>query len=191
MNDFTEHDPADRVIRCAVVIRVREDECEVLREGRLITAQFASMFPAPRTERVQPGNLVAMTATSDGTETVLWRWYDGVVLEDGPEAIRLWEPAHGEVLAQARPAYIPRGPGTRASCPRDFLAQTGGWRVPLPRTHGTPMSNWTRSTSCSPRTACGTPLSELALRSLVGTLREPIRVRTASVRARRTLAAYR
>ena len=114
MNDLTEHDPTHRVIRCAVVIRVREDDCEVLREGRLITARFASMFPAPRTDRVQPGNLVAMTATSDGTETVLWRWYDGVVLEDGPEAIRLWEPAHGEVLAQARSAYIPGKPGTRA-----------------------------------------------------------------------------
>lgn len=114
MNDVTEHDPDDRVIRCAVVLRVREDECDVLREGRLITAQFAPMFPAPRTERVQPGNLVAVTVLSDGTETVMWRWYDAVVVEDGPGVVRLWEPAHGEVLAQARPAYIPRGPGTRA-----------------------------------------------------------------------------
>lgn len=114
MNDSTEHDPTDRVIRCGVVIRVREDECEVLRDGRLLTARFPSRFPSPRTERVQPGNLVAMTTASDGIETVLWRWYDGVVLEDGREAIRLWEPAHGEVMAQARPAYIPGKPGSRA-----------------------------------------------------------------------------
>ena len=114
MNDSTKHDPTVRVIRCAVVLRVREDECDVIRDGRLQTARFAPMFPSPRTERVQPGNLVAMTAASDGTETVLWRWYDAVVLDDGPEAIRLWEPAHGEVLAQARPAYIPGKPGARA-----------------------------------------------------------------------------
>lgn len=109
-----KHDPSVRVLRCAVVLRVREDECDVIRDGGLHTAQFASMFPSPRTERVQPGNVVAMTAASDGTETVLWRWYDAVVLDDGSDAITLWEPAHGEVQAQARPAYIPGKPGTRA-----------------------------------------------------------------------------
>lgn len=67
MNDLAEHDPVDRVIRGVVVIRVREDDGDVFREGRLITARFASMFLAPRTERVQPANLVAMTATPDGT----------------------------------------------------------------------------------------------------------------------------
>lgn len=114
MNDSAEHDPTVRVIRCAVVLRVREDECDVLRDGRPHAARFASMFPSPRTERVQPGNLVAMTAASDGTPTVLWRWYDAVVLDDESDATRLWEPAHGEVLAQARPAYVPGNPGTRA-----------------------------------------------------------------------------
>ncbi len=72
------------------------------------------MFPSPRTERVQPGNLVATTAASDGTETVLWRLYDAVVLDDGADAIALWEPAHGEVLAQARPAYLPGQQASRA-----------------------------------------------------------------------------
>lgn len=72
------------------------------------------MFPSPRTERVSPGHLVAMTTASDGIETVVWRWYDAVVLGDEADAVRLWEPAHGEVLAQARPTYRPRPPGTRA-----------------------------------------------------------------------------
>jgi hypothetical protein len=114
MSDSTRHDPTARVIHRAVVLRVREDECDVLRDGWFCTIRFPSMFPSPRTERVQPGNLVATTAASDGTETVLWRWYDAVVLDDGAEAIRLWEPAHGEVLAQARPMYLPRQPGARA-----------------------------------------------------------------------------
>lgn len=59
MNDFTEHDSADRVIRCAVVMRVREDECDVLREGRLITAQFAKRHtrPSPPTLQQRPAEL--------------------------------------------------------------------------------------------------------------------------------------
>ncbi|MDQ3485272.1 MAG: hypothetical protein M3445_07670 [Actinomycetota bacterium] len=55
-----------------------------------------------------------MATASDGIETVLWRWYDAVVLGDEEDAIRLWEPAHGEVLAQPRAAYLPGRPGTRA-----------------------------------------------------------------------------
>lgn len=90
---------------------------------------------------MQPGNLVALTAASDGTETVLWRWYDAVVLEDGLEAIRLWEPAHGKVLARARPAYVPGNPGTVRTCPRDSLARTGGLLVPPRQTRGTPTSS--------------------------------------------------
>jgi hypothetical protein len=72
------------------------------------------MFPSPRIERVQPGNLVATTTATDGIETVLWRWYDAVVLGDEEDAVRLWEPAHGEVLAQPRTTYLPKQPGTRA-----------------------------------------------------------------------------
>lgn len=114
MNDSTHYNPTVRAIRCAVVLRVREDDCDVLRDGRLPVAVFASVFPSPRTERVQPGNLVATTAASDGIDKVLWRWYDAVVLDDGPDVIRLWEPAHGEVMAQARPAYVRGNLGTRA-----------------------------------------------------------------------------
>ena len=55
-----------------------------------------------------------MTMASDGVETVLWRWYDAVVLgyEDGQ--IRLWEPARGELLAQPRARFCDVGPGSRA-----------------------------------------------------------------------------
>jgi hypothetical protein len=114
MNDSTSHDHTVRRLHCGVVLRVREDECELLRGGRLRPIRYAPMFPSPRTERVRPGHLVVMTAASDGIETVLWRWYDAVVLGDGEDAIRLWEPAHGEVLAQPRAAYLSGQPGTRA-----------------------------------------------------------------------------
>lgn len=114
MNDPTSQDQAVRRLQCGIVLRVQEDACEVLRGGRLRPVRFAPMFPSPRTERVSPGHLVAMTTASDGIETVVWRWYDAVVLGDEKNAIRLWEPAHGEVLVQPRPAYLPGRPGTRA-----------------------------------------------------------------------------
>jgi hypothetical protein len=114
MKDSTSHDQPVRRLYCGVVLRVREDECEALGGGRLRTARFASTFPSPRTERIQPGNLVALTTAADGLETVLWRWYDAVVLSEEKDAIRLWEPAHGEVVARARGTYVPGQPGTRA-----------------------------------------------------------------------------
>jgi len=73
------------------------------------------MFPSPRAERVSPGHLVAIAKGADGTDVVVWRWYDAVVLgteDDG--SVRLWEPAHGEVVAQARASYEEQDPGSRA-----------------------------------------------------------------------------
>jgi hypothetical protein len=73
------------------------------------------MFPSPRVERVSPGHLVAIAARPGGADVVVWRWYDAVVLgteDDG--SVRLWEPAHGEVLAQARASYEKQDPGSRA-----------------------------------------------------------------------------
>ena len=46
---------------------------------------------------------------------MVWRWYDAVVLsqpEDG--SVHLWEPAHGEVIAQPRQSYSRVEPGERA-----------------------------------------------------------------------------
>jgi len=45
---------------------------------------------------------------------VVWRWYDAVVLGAEAGLIRLWEPSHGEVLAQPRRAHQSPQPGTRA-----------------------------------------------------------------------------
>ena len=45
----------------------------------------------------------------------MWRWFDTVVLgteDDG--SVRLWEPAHGEVVARARASYGKQEPGSRA-----------------------------------------------------------------------------
>ena len=110
---------ADRVVdskrlRCGTVLRVREEVCEVVREGRVRSVRYAGLFPSPRTERVSPGHLVAFATAPDGTEAVVWRWYDAVVLGAENGQIRLWEPAHGEVLARPRPSYEQTQPGERA-----------------------------------------------------------------------------
>lgn len=102
-------------LRIARVMRVDEHACEVWSDGDVSQARFAPMFPSPRAERVSPGHLVAIAAGPDGTDVVVWRWYDAVVLgtdEDG--SVRLWEPAHGEVVARARGSYEEQEPGSRA-----------------------------------------------------------------------------
>jgi hypothetical protein len=101
-------------LRRGIVMRVREDTCEILRERQLRSVRYATLFPSPRTERVSPGHLVATATAPDGTEVVIWRWYDAVVVGEQDGLIRLWEPAHGEVAAQPRPGYPPGLPGTRA-----------------------------------------------------------------------------
>jgi len=63
---------------------------------------------------VSPGHLVAVATARDGSEVVVWRWYDAVVLGEEAGLTRLWEPAHGEVVAQRRRAQQHRPPGTRA-----------------------------------------------------------------------------
>ena len=113
-NTFASHDPAPRRLRCGIVVRVQEDVCEIVEGGQLCPVRYAAQFPSPRTERVSPGHLVAIAATPDGTRVAVWRWYDAVVIGEDPGLIRLWEPAHGEVLAQPRPAYQSRPAGTRA-----------------------------------------------------------------------------
>jgi len=45
---------------------------------------------------------------------VLFRWYDAVVLGAAGDQVRLWEPAHGEVLATPRHSRQLWQPGTRA-----------------------------------------------------------------------------
>lgn len=74
--------------------------------GRTETVAYARPFPTPRTERVTPGHLLAVATTADVSDVVVLEAVDGI--------IRLWEPAHGIVLAQPRdPKRIYR-PGSRA-----------------------------------------------------------------------------
>lgn len=115
MPDSISPHRAARHLETALVLRVCEGECEVITRGRVRAARYAAMFPSPRVERVQPGNLVALTRTADdAVDTVLWRWFDAVVLGEGEGGVHLWEPAHGEVTAQPRPAYHLAPPGSRA-----------------------------------------------------------------------------
>jgi len=57
---------------------------------------------------------VAVVGVPGGSEVVIWRWYDAVVLGEEDGLTRLWEPSHGEVLAQPRRAGQRLPPGTRA-----------------------------------------------------------------------------
>ncbi len=100
-------------LRTAVVLRVREDACQVLIRNEPSWVPFAMIFPAPRSERVSPGHLVAVSTDPAGTRQVIWRWFDAVILGEEADLVRLWEPAHGEVLARPRGSR-PRPPGTRA-----------------------------------------------------------------------------
>jgi hypothetical protein len=112
---MAEPHPQDRVqqLRRGIVLRVHEDVCEIVSSGEVISVGYATRFPSPRTERVSPGHLVAVATAPDGSQAVVWRWYDAVVLGDEAGLVRLWEPAHGEVLARPRRTYK-RPPGTRA-----------------------------------------------------------------------------
>lgn len=101
-------------VRCAIVLRVEEKACQVLGQEGRYSAQYARPFPAPRTERVSPGHLVAVATTPDGAAIVIWRWYDAVVLSEETGLVRLWKPAHGEVAALPRRTHHQYRPGTRA-----------------------------------------------------------------------------
>lgn len=104
-----------RRLRTARVVRVAEHACEVWSHGEVSSVGFAPVFPSPRVERVHPGHLVAVATAPNGTNLVVWRWYDAVVLgSDDDGTVRLWEPAHGEVVAQARASYEKQDPGSRA-----------------------------------------------------------------------------
>ena len=99
-------------MRAGIVLRPGPDTCEVLVQGEVRTARWAAPF-APRADRVVPGDAVAMTRSGDG-DVVLWRWYDAVVVGAEQSQVRLWEPAHGEVLAQPRQPEQQLPVGSRA-----------------------------------------------------------------------------
>lgn len=104
-----------RRLRCALVLNVEEDACKAWTEGNAVSVRFAPLFPSPRKERVSPGHLVAVATAPDGADVVVWRWYDAVVVgEEAADSVRLWEPAHGEVVAERRWSQQRYEPGSRA-----------------------------------------------------------------------------
>jgi hypothetical protein len=100
-------------LHCGIVLGSDEDACQVVAGGSVASVPFAPRFPAPRRERVLPGHLVAI-AESAGAAVVVWRWYDAVVLGGDAVTVRLWEPAHGEVVARRRWPRQRSGRGSRA-----------------------------------------------------------------------------
>ena len=116
MKDSNHHHPegAGGRLRAGIVVRVREDACELVTTAGRTLARYASMFPSPRAERVSPGHLVAVATASDGAAVVIWRWYDAVVIGPEDDLVRMWEPSHGEVLAHPRPTHRSRHSGSRA-----------------------------------------------------------------------------
>ena len=114
MIDSAKEASAIPQLRCGIVLHVEEDVCQVLSEGEVASVRYAPQFPAPRTQRVSPGHLVAIAEVPGGADVVLWRWYDAVVLGNEAESVRLWEPAHGEVVARPRGPQHQHDPGTRA-----------------------------------------------------------------------------
>jgi hypothetical protein len=100
-------------LRTAVVVRPRPSECDVVAGGGRDTVGYAAPF-ASRAAELAPGHLVALAPGPDGRELVVWRWFDAVVVDASGEQVRLWEPAHGEVVAvRRRPQQVHRD-GTRA-----------------------------------------------------------------------------
>lgn len=103
-----------QLLRLAIVVATSEDACTAVTDGERVDVEYAPFFPRPRPERVAPGHLVALAAGPEGGDRVVWRWFDTVVLGNAGSQFRLWEPGHGEVLAQLRPAAASPDPGSRA-----------------------------------------------------------------------------
>jgi hypothetical protein len=102
-----------RTTSAAVVLRPGEDRCEVLFTSGTALVDYAAPFRS-RAKSLTPGHLVAVATTPDAAAFIIWRWFDAVVLEQSAEQVRLWEPAHGEVLAHPRNAHNRYPLGTRA-----------------------------------------------------------------------------
>lgn len=105
--------PTEHRLWCGSVLSVTEAACELWTGEKVATVDFAPVFPTPRTERVLPGHLVAVATSSSGREVIVWRWFDAVVLLGNDAGERIWEPGHGIVTAQTRPASQELEPGSR------------------------------------------------------------------------------
>lgn len=106
------HDPS-RTARAAVVLRPGEHRCEVSFGEETALVGYSAPF-GTRATSLTPGHLVAVAEGPAATYLLIWRWYDAVVVEQTADQVRLWEPNHGEVLAQSRDARYVYPVGTRA-----------------------------------------------------------------------------
>ncbi len=115
MTSTSSDQPVAR-LRTAVVLATTEEECTVVQDGQVRAVPYARPFPAPRVERVSPGHLVATATLPNGSDVVIWRWFDAVVVDSatGGERVTLWEPAHGRVEARPRSDARTYRPGSRA-----------------------------------------------------------------------------
>jgi hypothetical protein len=102
MTNSTEQRDRTEMLRLAIVVSADEETCGIAEQDQLITVSYAAFFPRPRADRVAPGHLVALATAPNGSEVVVWRWFDAVVVGTVKGRVRLWEPGHGEVLADAR-----------------------------------------------------------------------------------------
>jgi hypothetical protein len=103
------------VLRCAIVLSTTEDECTVVvADDRTAVVAYAQAFPRPRAERVAPGHLVAIMSADDGAQSVVWRWFDAVVVGSASGSVSLWEPGHGIVQATPRDRRHDYRVGSRA-----------------------------------------------------------------------------
>jgi hypothetical protein len=114
MTSSAVRDSAATPLRLGIVLASGEDTCTVQTGGQTTRLPYAAAFPRPRAERVLPGHLVAIAALPGVGDAVVWRWFDAVVLDQVDDRVRLWEPGHGEVVAQARDSDRPFPPGSRA-----------------------------------------------------------------------------
>lgn len=112
----TPQNPADitRALRRGIVLTTTEAECTLVVAGRRVVVPYARPFPTPRVDRVSPGHLVATATSDDGSEVVVWRWFDAVVQDVADRTVGLWEPAHGSVIAEPRDPKYDYRPGSRA-----------------------------------------------------------------------------
>lgn len=107
-------EPAISRFRTGIVVSTTEGTCTVVGGGRVTQVPYADFFPEHRVERVSPGHLVAVDRSDERSEVVVWRWFDAVIQDTTDGNVRLWEPAHGSVLARPRSAQYRYRAGSRA-----------------------------------------------------------------------------
>jgi len=101
-------------LRLGIVLRTTEDVCTVAAGDRPVDLSYAAFFPTPHVERVAPGHLVGIGTTRAGAAVVVWRWFDAIVTGFRDDAVHLWEPYHGDVVATRRDPEAAYATGSRA-----------------------------------------------------------------------------